>query len=526
MIDSSRTRTRLINAFRQENWPMVQHRAASLLQSTPEDPELHFMAGVAFLQMQHVPNAVDALSKAVELDAQRADYFAYYARSLALARRLPEACAAADEALSRDLQDARLLNMLGHVYMQAHAIASAVTAFERALARQESFAPFHFDLGYALAAQGEVKRAEQELEACIRLDPRHWAAHLSLSKLQRQTPESQHLERLQSLIRQHDRDLGAQIFLNMALGKEHEDLADYPQAFAHFARGKAAARSSRPASAERDKSMFDALVRAFPDRMESSREDGTAHAPIFIVGMPRTGTTLLDRILSSHPQVYSAGELQNFSTVLQRASGSPVALLSTPDIAATTRHIDWKQLGEDYIESTRPGTDAAPRFTDNMPHNFLYAGFIARALPQARILCLRRDPLDTCLGNFRQLFRLESGFYDYSLDLLDTGRYYIQFDRLMRHWNEVLPGRLLEVSYESLVEDPETEIRRTLAFCDLPWDEACLHSENNAAPVNTPNAWQVRAPIYTSAVGRWRRYAPQLGELRALLEDAGITLAD
>jgi hypothetical protein len=224
-------------------------------------------------------------------------------------------------------------------------------------------------------------------------------------------------------------------------------------------------------------------------------------------------------MLSNHPMVAAAGELQHFPTLLQQASGSPIALLSQPDIAAHLDGIDWTRLGKDYIDSARPVGTTQPRFTDDMPHNFLYAGFIARALPHARIVCLRRDPLDTCLGNYRHLFQLESGFYDYSLDLLDTGRYFIQFDRLMSHWREVLPGHILEVSYESLVSSPETVMRQVLPFCGLPWDDACLHSESNTSPVNTPNAWQVRAPIYTAAVGRWRRYAPQLQALQQLLAD-------
>ncbi len=161
-----------------------------------------------------------------------------------------------------------------------------------------------------------------------------------------------------------------------------------------------------------------------------------------------------------------------------------------------------------------------------MPHNFLYAGFIARALPNAKIVCLRRDPLDTCVGNFRHLFENESGFYDYSFNLDDIGRYYLQFDRLMAHWRKVLPGRILELPYESLVENTEAAARDVLAFCELPWDDTCLRSETNTAPVNTPNAWQVRTPIYQRAIGHWRHYEPQLRDLRWLLASAGVGVAD
>lgn len=526
MNDSNRARERLESAFQQHNWSMVRHRAAMLLRDAPEDAELHYMAGVADLQAGQLPAALDALGKAAQLEPGRPDYLAHYARALARMRRLPEACEVADRAMALPSDDAHIAEQLGQVYLQALVLERAGEAFLRAVNLKPGHAPYRFLLGYTLAALGDAGGAERHLETCIDLEPRNWPAHLSLAKLHTQTTETQHLERLRALLGRHANDRGAQVFLNMALGKECEDLGEYPAAFAHYSRGKAAARSSRPPSAERDQQMFEALMRAFPTPLPRPDRKATPDAPIFIIGMPRTGTTLLNRIVSNHPQVVAAGELQAFPTLLQQASGSPIALLSQPDIAAHTNGIDWAGLGRDYIRLARPAQAKEQRFTDDMPHNFLYAGFIARALPNARILCLRRDPLDTCLGNFRHLFNLDSGFYDYSLDLLDTGRYFVQFDRLMAHWREVLPGRILEISYEALVRDPEPEVRKVLALCGLPWDAACLRTESNTSPVNTPSAWQVRSPIYSSAVGRWRNYADQIRPLRQLLAGAGIAGAE
>jgi len=526
MIDTNRARTRLAKAFEEEKWALVLHRAAPLLKEAPEDAALHFMTGVAQLRIRQLDQAIDALETACRLQPERTDYLARFATALAAMRRLARAREVADRAMSLSPDDAETVAMLGRVYLQANAIEAAAEALHKAVSLRPGNASYRFDHGYVLAALGDAGAAERELERCIDLEPRRWAAHLSLSKLRKQTGETQHMDRLRALLERHGADAGAQIFLNLALGKELEDLGEFEAAFRHYARGKAAARGTRPPSAERDRKMFEAITAAFPAGQAVPTDGDPDPAPIFVIGMPRSGTTLLDRILTSHPEVCGAGELQNFATVLQQASTSPIALLSTPDIAAHVRDIDWKRLGAAYIESTRPDTAGSPRFTDNLPHNFLYAGFIARALPNARILCLRRDPLDTCLGNFRQLFEMRSGYYDYSLDLLDTGRYFVQFEQLMDHWKSVLPGRILEVSYESLVQDPEPAIREVLAFCDLPWNDACLHSETNAAPVNTPHAWQVRAPIYTSAVGRWRHFAVQLQPLRDLLSGAGIALPD
>jgi hypothetical protein len=183
-----------------------------------------------------------------------------------------------------------------------------------------------------------------------------------------------------------------------------------------------------------------------------------------------------------------------------------------------------KLLGQTYLASTRPATGRLPRFVDKLPHNFLHAGFIAQALPKARIICLRRHPMDTCLSNFRQLFAPESPYFDYSFDLLDTGRYFIQFDRLMKHWHTIFPGRILDVQYEQLVENQESCSRQLIEFCGLPWDPACLRFHENSSSVATASAVQVRSPMYRSALQRWKAYGEALDPLREILTAAGIDL--
>ncbi|MFK2877828.1 tetratricopeptide repeat-containing sulfotransferase family protein [Rhodanobacter hydrolyticus] len=526
MIDSTRAYSKLVAAFNQNDWPRVQQRVTQLLAVTQNDASVHFMAGVACMCMHQMPRALEHLLKATHLEPRRVEYVAQYACALSLTRRFREARLVADRAMTLSPNDVQTLGTLGTVYKQANAHVQSANAFRRAVALAPEQAIHHLNLAYALNSLGDAEGAEQELETCVRLEPRHWYAHLLLAQLRKQTTEHNHVERLHELLQRHGHDPGADLLLNVALGKEYDDLGDYPPAFEHYSRGKAAGRRIRPYAFTRDEAMFEALHRAFPSAdAEPTMAGDPTNEPIFIIGMPRTGTTLLDRVLSSHPEVRSAGELQNFPTLLQRASGCPTALLSEADIAARTRHIDWRQLGAAYLASTRPVSGETPRFIDKMPHNFLYAGFIARALPNAKIVCLRRDPLDTCIGNFRHLFDQESGFYDYSFNLDDIGRYYIQFDRLMAHWRKLFPGRIHEVQYEALVENTEATTRELLEFCKLPWDDACLRSEDNATPVSTPNAWQVRAPIYGRAIGHWRHYEPQLRDLRWRLASAGIGTA-
>ena len=270
-----------------------------------------------------------------------------------------------------------------------------------------------------------------------------------------------------------------------------------------------------------DEALFAAVTRSAP---RPATGGYFTDEPIFIIGMPLSGTTLVERILSSHPDAHAAGELQNFPLALKRAAGSTTPHLIDIDTIERSQQLDWHKLGEDYLNRTRPDTGLTPRFVDKLPHNFLHVGAIANALPNAKIICLRRNPMDTCLGNFRQLFNLASPYHGYANELLDTGRYYVLFDCLMKHWQLTFPGRLVEVRYEALVESQESRTRDLLAFCNLPWHDACLHFEKSEAPATTAGAVQVHAPIHRSALQLWKLYEPQLGELRKLLEDAGIEI--
>lgn len=523
MADRSDTRGIAQAALRRGDWRGAQAAAQALLAAAPEDADGHFLVGIALLEQRRVQAAADHLRRAMEAAPQRADCAAQCARALSLLQRLPEALAAAERALSLLPRDAYTLDTLGVVFSRGNAHHRAAEVFRHAVSTMPDNAGYQYNLAASLTFCGQLDEAEAAYENCLRLQPSYWRAWSSLSQLRRQTPERNHVDRLHEALVLAGDDADARLHVQHALAKEYEDLGDYDRAFAHLVAGKRSRRARLDYSIDRDREMFEALMEAFPEPM-----DGDAVAaghgsdePIFVIGMPRSGTTLVERILSSHSQVHSAGELQNFGVILKRATGSRTRHLLDADTIARAHGLDWAMVGERYIASTRPGTGHAPRFVDKLPHNFLYAGYIARTLPRAKIVCLRRDPVDTCLSNFRQLFALNTPYFDYSCDLLDTGRYYLLFDRLMAHWRHVLPGRILEIDYEAIVQEQASSTRRLLAFCGLPWEDACLGFERNVAPVATASAVQVRVPVYRSAMGRWRRYGAHLDELRALLGQRG-----
>lgn len=523
MTDPAASFAELSQAFNRRDWPRTLQLANRLLPGMPKHPLLRYIAGVAEMELQNMPMALTHLHVATDLEPLRSDFAAQFAKALVLVKMLREAREAADRAMAVADADAVTLDTLGVIYTQTHAHAEAAEAFRRAVALRPDYAPYRFNLATALVAIGELNAAEAELEACIRIEPRWWKAHLTLAQLHKQTTGNNHIARMEALLAGRDDDQEAQTYLRMALAKECEDCADYPTAFAHYRQGKAAAGKGRGYRIEHDEALFAAITTAFPVP-QAPMSGHPSNEPIFVIGMPRSGTTLVERIISSHPDVYSAGELMNFGVALKRASGSRTPLLLDADTIGRVHELDWAAVGEDYLASTRPATGHTPRFIDKLPHNFLYAGWIARALPNAKIICLRRDPLDTCLSNFRQLFATQSPYYAYSFDLDDTGRYYALFDRLIAHWQRAFPGRILEVRYEDLVDTQETSSRQLLEFCGLPWRDDCLRFEQNAAPVNTASAVQVRRPVYRSALQRWRKYEPQLGRLRTVLSEQGIEL--
>ena len=476
--------------------------------------------GVAAAERGRIGEGLELIRGALEADPADAEAHAQHGRFLSRLHRDREAVAAAECALALAPTAAVTLDTIGVVLSRAGLHEHAVACFEQAVAAEPSRASLHFNLASSLKFLGRFDEAEAAYEACLGLEPRYWRAHSALSQLRRQTVGSNHLGRLEALLADGGLDADAELHLRHALAKELEDLGRYADAFVQLAAGKARRRATLGYAFERDRELFDAVAGLFPEPIEPPAAGAPADAPIFVVGMPRTGTTLVERILASHSQVASAGESQNFGVLLKRAAGTPSPRVLDVETIARSMSVDLAAVGRAYVERTRPEGDR-PRFVDKMPLNFFYLGHLARALPGARMVVVRRHPLDTCLSNFRQLFALGMSYYDYAHDLLDTGRYYLAFDRLVAHWQRVLPGRIHELAYEQLVADAPGETARLLGHCGLEWEDACLAFERNPAAVATASAVQVREPMHARAVGRWRCYERELQPLVRLLAEEG-----
>ncbi|WP_051412435.1 sulfotransferase [Pseudoxanthomonas sp. J35] len=372
-----------------------------------------------------------------------------------------------------------------------------------------------YAIGLARMYCGALEPAEEALEQCLRADPDYLPALRLLSTLRRQTPERNHVDRLRASLARLGEGHAFAPLAHYALFKELDDLGDTAAAWQHLEQGMRTRRVQLAYDEQAEVELFRVLQQLpFGDVPAAAPEPGTP-APVFVVGMPRSGTTLLERMLAAHPAVADAGELRDFTCQLRWCTdrlGGP-----HPDaaLARAAAGLDPRLLGARYLEHTAWRAHGRDRYIDKLPANFLVAGLIAAALPQARIVHMARDPMDSCFSNLKALF---ADAYPHSYSQAEMARHYLRYRALMAHWDRRFPGRILEVRYEALVADPEAEARRVLAFCGLQWCDEVLGEGGRKGMVGTASTVQVREPIHRRYLGQWRRYAAKLMPMKAILD--------
>ncbi len=509
-------------ALSRREYRVAHELCLKVLNLKPESPDAFFLLAMIAAAHDNFAKAADLIERSLRLDPRNAGYHAQLGRCLISLNRPREAFEAAARALALEPRNALTFDTIGVVMARAGAHTEALEPFRRATARDATKAGYFYNLGASLQFVGEFTEAAAAYRKALSIDPGYYRAWSSLAQVGRAPLSREEVTQLEALLAENSLDVDAELQICHALAKQNEDAGNHAKAFGFLERGKRRKRREIHYSFATDRALFVAARATAPSATRPASHGCESNEPIFIVGMPRTGTTLVERILSSHPAVFAAGELTNFALVLKRRARTSSRLVLDPETLAAADDIDLAQVGADYVESTRPRTGHTPHFIDKMPLNFLYAGLIHRALPNAKIIALRRNPLDTCLSNYRQLFGTSFMYYNYTYDLLDTGRYYIEFDALAKHWRDTIPRNYCEVHYEAVVDDTEREARRLVEFCGLDWDPACLTFERNAAPVATASSVQVRQPIYRTAVERWRKYESEIAPLKALLTSAGL----
>ena len=421
-----------------------------------------------------------------------------------------EAITAYQKATDLEPKNAEALAGLGNAYSAAMYPDKSVKAFEKSIAINPNVAGVQMGYAHALKTMGNQADSLKAYRAAIKLNPAFGEVYWSMANLKIFNFENDEVSNMLLQLEKDDLPERADIHFRFALGKAFEDQREYDKAWHHYHTGNQRQRMTvdhEPSDMEdRHTSVKKVFSKSFLD--ERNDYGHTAPDPIFIVGLPRSGSTLVEQILASHSQVEGTSELPVLGRIAQSIGRYRTDGIQYPEAAIELRKKDWRAYGQQYIEdSQRHRVTDRPYFTDKLPNNFLFVGLIHLILPNARIINARRHPFDSCLGGYKQLFGSGQNF---TYDMWDLAHYYQQYDAMMKHWHGVLPEKVLDVHYEVTVTDLETQVRRILDHCGLPFEENCLRFHETERAVKTASSEQVRQPIYTGALGTWRRYEKHL----------------
>jgi tetratricopeptide (TPR) repeat protein len=486
------------------------------LTTHPGLAEAHYNLGILYADLDSFHAAVSHYERAIAL-RPTAEAHNNLANVLRKRGDIAQAIAHYEHAVRLKPQYAAALRLLGDALLAQNRPDEAVARFREALAHEPDEPITLNHLAAALLVAGRIDDASRAYEHVIEVAPQNLGIQLNYAAVKPFAKDDSRLARLEDFAAREDTLPDDQrIALHFTLGKAYADLKDAERSFRHLAIGNAVKRRYMGYD-ERETLAHIARIRdAFPkDLLHARSEVGhPSDAPVFVVGMPRSGTSLVEQILASHPRVFGAGELTDFAVATEAIARRNASTF--PEMLRRLPNDELRELGKIYVEGLSKLTGTHARIVDKMPSNFLFVGLINLALPHARIIHVRRDPVDTCLSCFSLLFSEGQAF---AYELAELGRYYRAYEALMSHWRTALPPEsMLEVQYEDLVKDLDAHARRLIAHCDLDWDDACLSFHETKRPVQTASLVQVRKPIYADSVGRWRLYGERLKPLLDALE--------
>src|SRR6266850_1723019 len=500
------------------------HEALRLLERSieidPTDPRTHNHLGQVQVALNDKRSAATCFERALQIDPDHVASLNNLA-NVTMTRDLLQAIALYRRALALNPDAAFATYNLAQALNENSSFDEALLLYRRTIALDPHHLQAHHKLGVLLEQRGQFAEAIEHYLTVQRLDPRHVPSLANAISIRDYIPDASMVRRAEETVKVRGASDEDQIKLHRGLGKHYERAEHYQQAFGHFATAKGLLKRSKAAfdigtvvkSMERIKQTFSREFFAQDRALVSDSQ-----RPVFIVGLPRSGTTLIEQILASHPRVFGAGELQDIPRMVK------LLRPDYPECMATMDPNELTDLANDYLGVIdRLAGSNALRVTDKIPLNSLHLGLIATLFPESRIIHCRRDPLDIAISCFVELFDLEQ---DYTTSFEDFGHYFLEHERLMAHWRAVLPVPIHELRYEALIADPETTCRALIAHCGLDWDPACLEFHQTERTVQTPSRWQVRQPIYRTSVGRWQHYLAHMASLIQLLQASGFKYSE
>ena len=499
-------------AAQQRDYQVAESFVRRAIEANSREASYHNNLGIILREAGRLEEALTSYRSAIELRPDYAEAYCNLGIALKELGRAEEAVPPLEKAIELAPDFGGAYSSLGNALHVLGRPDAAMEAFDRAVALVPADASVLFNRAITRQDLGELDAAQSDFRKVLRIQPQHGEAWRLLSGLKRfASAEDKDIVEMSRVLRANSTAESATMHLHFGLGKALADVGENDSAFEHFAKANSIYRRTYDYDVAKDAEYFELIREAFSAEFLSDRKDwGSASArPVFIIGMMRSGTSLVEQILASHPQVVGCGELQELDQLTRRVEARPLNL----DFPQSVLHYDnerARRLGEAYLQALSQRVGSAKRATDKMPGNFQYVGLLHLLLPRATIIHCVRNPVDTCLSCFRNYF---AGFHPFAYDLAELGQYYRLYQGLMKHWRDVVPNKLQEICYEDLVADPEAQIRRLLEICGLDWDDRCLEFHQTERSVRTASAAQIRQPMYTSSVESWRKFEGHVGPL-------------
>lgn len=492
----------------------------AVLTLQPDLVQGHFLVGLVALEGKDRKTAFSAFQSVVKLDKDHGAAWAHLAKLYMSEGQVNRADSALRETLRIRPNDPVVLDLIGTTLslMGEHGVAQ--TFYGRANTLKPDFPPFLQNLANNLVYHGDTEEADKVFQRIIALQPNSPQAHWALAGSTKAT-DTTHIEEMHALQARQRGNPRARAFYLYGIGKEYEDLQQWDQAFEAFSAGAAARRATVEYDEAAEIAMFEYLEQHYTAAWLARQAEGNPDSsPIFVLGQPRTGTTLVERIITAHSQVHSAGELQQLGLALRRLSNYRNPKRFSAELFAAAQNLEPAKIGGMYLQTSSKMRGETPRFVDKLPQNYLLIPLILAALPNAKIVHLVRGPMDACFASFKQLF---ADAYLHSYEQGEMARHHLRYRGLMAHWHQQFPGRIYDISYEATAADLEPNARALIDYLELPWEDACLDFHRQEGAVSTASAVQVREPAHTRSIGRWRRYENQLQPMLETLTKGGLS---
>jgi len=488
------------------------------LEINPELADTYYNLGLILLDLDERNDAINCFNQALRINPADKNFYLGLGNALSAQGNLDQAVAAYQKAIAIDPRYEKAYVRLGSARSAQGNLDQAVAAYQKALTIDPLYEKAYNELGRAFSDHGEIEEAVSANRRALEINPGYAKAYHSLSKNKKFTEYDDDISAMESLLSKTGISDEDSFHLAFALGKAYEDLGKFDKSMEFVIKASGLKRNSYDYSISESQEQFGRYKEVFsPAFFSNHRDSGDPdRTPVFIVGMPRSGTSLVEQILASHPDVYGAGELKDLENVLVSIS-IPEKDEHSRTIPQGLLELDARvcaDLGKQYIARIRKYSANAKIITDKMPHNFLRIGFIRAILPNARVIHCTRDPMDNCLSIFKNLLNNGHGYAD---NMSELGQYYRMYLELMDYWRDILPGFIYDQSYEELVGSQQEQVSKLLQHCGLDWDDACLDFHKTRRKVKTASNAQVRRPIYKDSVQLWKRYETQLEPLKVAI---------